>query len=306
MIAVEKPSISVLIPCYNHQDYVGETLESIWSQGYTNLEIIVVDDCSSDNSRQRLLELQPRSPVPLKLHFHEVNQGVAATLNRALSLAQGDLVTIIASDDMLAPQCFIEPVRLFTQNPLLKVVYGNGRVLEKGELGRRVHKQKVADLLMNEPNKIAEFLYTNVSPLFIQSALFKRDFLLQIGGLNGQLLADDWQLNARVFQALSSRNEFYYLNNDHFYYRIHDTNVHRNYQRQSELKAEFVEHVTPPELRSKARTNIHYAIARQALDAGLIDEAWKHLRISRGKRVWEKPAFLWKLVRKTLLNVVTR
>lgn len=306
MITVEKPFISVLIPSYNHQDYVGETLESIWSQNYSNLEIIVVDDCSSDNSRQRLQHLQQRSPVPVKLHFNEVNQGVAATLNRALSFAQGDLVAIIASDDLLAPDCLSEAVRRFEENPLLKVVYGNGRVLEGRVLGRRVHKQKVADLLAQEPKKIAEYLLTHVSPLFIQSALFKRELLLEIGGMDGQLLADDWQLNARVFQALNSRNEFGYIDNDQFYYRLHDTNVHRNYQRQRDLKLEFVEHVTPPALRATARSNIHYAIARQALDAGLIGEAWKHLRISRGIRMWEKPSFLWKLLRKSIANTWNR
>lgn len=127
-------TISVIVPTYNQAQYLGACLDSIWFQDYSKLEIIVVNDCSTDNTRQiiedfvRQVEDQdqvsfasyynqetdviertyhPRYPRPgrtFKILHNQTNQGSTRTYNRGFQAATGDYCTYIASDDICHPQ----------------------------------------------------------------------------------------------------------------------------------------------------------------------------------------------------------
>ena len=80
-----KPLVSVVIASYNHRDYITETIHSIWRQNYSNIEVIVVDDCSPDDSWMLLQELSIQSPIPMKISRNLKNSGPAETFNAARS-----------------------------------------------------------------------------------------------------------------------------------------------------------------------------------------------------------------------------
>ena len=94
-----KPLVSVLIPCYNAEKYIGETLESVFRQTWQNIEVIVVDDGSKDKSRDTIRNF--RRPN-LKL-VEQSNRGQTAALNTCLVHASGDLVQYLDADDLIAP-----------------------------------------------------------------------------------------------------------------------------------------------------------------------------------------------------------
>ena len=275
------PLISVLIPSYNHQDYIRETVESIRRQPYENIEMVVVDDCSTDGSRQVLEQLQQEPGAPIRLYLNERNRGVVPTVNAALGHAQGDLVVLFASDDLFCPDRFGTQLALFAANPDLKIVYANGRVFSDGQSGRRLHDARARELLDHPPAYIRHYLYTHTSPLFLQTALIKRSLLQAVGGFDETATADDWLLNAKFFSVMRDRNEYAYVDEDVVLYRHHEGNIHRDYERQSRLKLEFVERFTPPELKAEAFSNIHYDLARLALKSGLRSEAVKHFLASQ-------------------------
>ncbi len=96
------PAISVVVPIYNVEKYVGECLQSILYQSFQDFEVIVVDDCSTDNSPRICEEMQPAFGGRMKIVRHQTNSGgVGAPRNTGLELARGKYVTFIDSDDAL-------------------------------------------------------------------------------------------------------------------------------------------------------------------------------------------------------------
>lgn len=93
--------VSVLMPAYNHAPYVRMAVESVLRQTYGNLELIVIDDASSDDTWAVLQTFQDER---LRLRRHDTNQGAHATLNEALRLARGEIIAIINSDDVFHPR----------------------------------------------------------------------------------------------------------------------------------------------------------------------------------------------------------
>lgn len=94
------PLVSVLMPAYNHAPYVRAAVESVLGQTYGNLELVVIDDASMDETWE---VLQSFEDARLRRYRHDANQGAHATLNEALGLARGEFVAIINSDDVFAP-----------------------------------------------------------------------------------------------------------------------------------------------------------------------------------------------------------
>ncbi len=94
------PLVSIIVPNYNHGAYLRERLDSIYSQTYGNYEVILLDDCSTDDSRDILREYGEKHPDTTRLAFNEKNSGnVFAQWKKGLSLAKGELIWIAESDD---------------------------------------------------------------------------------------------------------------------------------------------------------------------------------------------------------------
>lgn len=89
---------SILAPCFNHEKYIKYFMQSILGQSFENFELIIVDDCSSDNS---IKEIEKFQDSRIKLIKHEINKGINAALNTAFEKSSGDYIVFMASDDML-------------------------------------------------------------------------------------------------------------------------------------------------------------------------------------------------------------
>ena len=92
------PEISVVIPAYNHERFLRETIDSVLGQSYENLELIIVDDGSTDKSA----EVIRRYSDPRLCYIYQENQDAYNALNRGLSLAKGSYIAILNSDDVYA------------------------------------------------------------------------------------------------------------------------------------------------------------------------------------------------------------
>lgn len=105
--------ISVIIPVYNAEKYIGATLQSVYGQTYGDFEIIAVDDCSTDNSAHILKEQAEERPVVYCLQ--EKNMGAAAARNTALSVAKGQYVAFLDSDDIWKPEKTEKQIKLMKE-----------------------------------------------------------------------------------------------------------------------------------------------------------------------------------------------
>lgn len=96
------PSIAVVIPSYNHAEYIGEAMRSVWAQSLRDLQLVVVDDGSKDDSRERILA----QADPRLLTCFQANQGAHAAINKGIELAapEARYIAILNSDDVFAPR----------------------------------------------------------------------------------------------------------------------------------------------------------------------------------------------------------
>lgn len=102
----KKPLISIIVPVYNVEDYIEECLESLVKQTYKNLEIILIDDGSTDNSGE-ICDDYVLKDTRIKC-FHQINQGVGAARNKGLEVAEGELIGFVDPDDYCDLEMFLE------------------------------------------------------------------------------------------------------------------------------------------------------------------------------------------------------
>ena len=101
-MSIEK-LVSIITPNYNCEKYISQTIESVLAQTYANWEMIIVDDCSTDNSYQIALEYAKKDKR-IHVYKNEINSGAAKSRNVAIQMAQGDYVAFLDSDDLWAPE----------------------------------------------------------------------------------------------------------------------------------------------------------------------------------------------------------
>ena len=98
-----KPKISVIVPCYQVEQYLVACLNSVCQQSFSDYEVICVEDCSKDNTMALLQGYQAQHPDLIKVVAHAHNQGVGVARNTGMAHAQGEYLTFVDSDDLLAP-----------------------------------------------------------------------------------------------------------------------------------------------------------------------------------------------------------
>jgi hypothetical protein len=118
-----RPRVSVVVPCYNYGRYLPDAVGSALDQSGLDVDVLIVDDCSTDDSAavaQRIAAADPRVDVLL----HETNRGHIQTYNDGLAKVTGDYVVLLSADDLLAPDALTRAVALMERHPRVGMVYG--------------------------------------------------------------------------------------------------------------------------------------------------------------------------------------
>ncbi|MRX73675.1 glycosyltransferase [Bacillus lacus] len=112
---MEQPLVSIITPSYNSSKYIVETIRSVQAQTYSNWEMLIVDDCSKDQSREIIGQEAKKDPR-IKLIELEVNSGAAVARNTAIQRAKGHYVAFLDSDDIWKPQKLEKQIAFMEQN----------------------------------------------------------------------------------------------------------------------------------------------------------------------------------------------
>lgn len=115
------PLVSVVIPCYNQAMFLEETIRSVQKSDYQNIEIVMVNDGSTDKTEEVCLSL--KNQYPNILYFKQANSGPSVARNFAIKKANGHLILPVDGDDLISPNYISEAVKLFDKDPDVKVVY---------------------------------------------------------------------------------------------------------------------------------------------------------------------------------------
>ncbi|KQV16430.1 hypothetical protein ASC97_11765 [Rhizobium sp. Root1203] len=121
-------TVDVAIPCYRYGNFLRECVESVLSQENVDVRVLILDDCSPDNTAEVGKQLAAQDER-IEFRRHAANQGHITTYNEGIEWASGDLFLLLSADDYLAPGALARASQLFKTNPEMSFVFGNAVLL---------------------------------------------------------------------------------------------------------------------------------------------------------------------------------
>ena len=208
------PLVSVIVPCYNQGRYLSEAIDSILDQTYSPIEIIVVDDGSTDNTS----EVAQRYASLIKYVFQN-NQGLSAARNTGIKNSSGEYLQFLDSDDRLEPDKIRVQADLLNQHPEIGIVYGDVRYFTDGNPDERKYgfdensQAWVINRWYNPSPFFTKLLINNV--MAVNCALVRCHIFERVGFFDERLRAvEDWEFWIRcaskgiVFYFIESPESF--------------------------------------------------------------------------------------------------
>lgn len=211
--------VSVLMASYNHERYLSQAIESILNQTYQDLELVIVDDCSTDNSR-KIIQAYRAKDARVRAFFHEKNLGIARTVKDCLDAAAGEFVSFIGSDDLWVEFKLEKQLSLLKKNED-NVVWSEGDIIDAdgAPTGVTFTQMHAAESRPKSGRIFNELLCDNY--IFGQSLLFKKAFCDHMD-FNGSLkYLSDYQLMVN----LAYDHNFLFIPQSLAKYRIHGQNT---------------------------------------------------------------------------------
>jgi len=225
-MAVTPPLVSVLVPLYNHANYVSRCLDSVLEDGYPRIEIIIIDDGSHDDSAafaQQWFEKQDPTLIERFELKSRPNKGVTRTLNELVGMARGNFVILVASDDFLLPGGIGARLEYLRLHPAKLAVFGDCIVVDGN--GDMTHDSGIVDLYGGHTDCLASddllalelvFNWCVTGPGFMA----RRELYDQIGLYDESLTVEDWDMYLRI----SSRDLLGFIPRPVAAYRYHGGN----------------------------------------------------------------------------------
>ena len=229
---ISSPLVSVIIITYNSAQYVFETLESAKAQTYGNIELIVSDDCSTDNTvaicKDWIKENKKRF-IRSEIITSQVNTGISANCNRGFFAARGEWIKPIAGDDILTPDCISTFLDYVKKNPGISFIFSNMEIFGNEKTS---HKKTYARTWTDRSVKSYESIKTaenQLKKLMISnnvssaSAIYRREAFNLIGGFDEEIkLLEDYPfwINAskKGYQIISIKEKL-------IRYRVNESSV---------------------------------------------------------------------------------
>lgn len=210
--------ISVIIPCYNQEEFIGETLDSVLAQTFSDYEIIIVNDGSADNSPKIINGYRDNYPDKIKI-VNQENCGLPAARNAGIREAQGEYIFPLDGDDKISSDC-LQSLYDAIQTKRADVVFS--KVVLFGQLSGL--------FILKNPTKY-NMVYSNC---VVCSSLYKKEDWLRFGGYDENMRngLEDWDFWLNFIEA---GKKFYKVKKELLFYRI-ENNFVTNMARENEEK----------------------------------------------------------------------
>ncbi|MDR1952202.1 MAG: glycosyltransferase family 2 protein [Elusimicrobiota bacterium] len=251
---MQEPLVSVIIPAYNHEKYVQESIHSIINQTYKNIELLVLDDGSKDNTWTKICQMKELCEKRfVRVDFDAwQNQGICLTLNKMIDKAKGKYIYLIASDDLAKPAAIQKQVDFLESNSEYGQVMGDNEIIDDNSC--RVFWDKDRKNIADESKAVyktfAQFLQKERPDVdfhcenfgsyeslikggnYIPNGnLFVRNIILDAGKYQKNAPLEDWYINLQM----SQRCKIKFIDEILFSYRWHSVNTAKDIKKLSEI-----------------------------------------------------------------------
>lgn len=213
------PLVTIGAANFNNGRYVIESLESIKAQTYPNIELVIVDDASQDNSPALIEEWLKTYNKPYKYIRHTINGGVCKTCNDLITNANGRYISLIATDDLYVPEKIAKQVDLLENDPSAGMVYTDTYLID--ENGKRKFGTLMTALLKcsfdyapsgDILNELQQMNFVHGLSMLIRKSVYD-----EIGGYDEALPFEDYDMNLRI----AKRYKVLFMEDILCLYRIH-------------------------------------------------------------------------------------
>jgi biofilm PGA synthesis N-glycosyltransferase PgaC len=184
----DPPLVSILVPCFNEQDNLEETISALAAQSYPNIEIVAINDGSRDRTGAALDAMQQRYPTLRVVHFAN-NQGKAMGLRMGALVARGEYLVCIDGDAVLHPNAVSHLVHHFFEGPRVGAVTGNPRIRTRSRLLGRIQVGEFSSII--GLIKRTQRIYGNVFTVSGVVCAFRRSALHMSGYWNLDMVTED-------------------------------------------------------------------------------------------------------------------
>ena len=195
---ISRPIVSVILTCFNHEDFLVRALEGVRAQTYRPIQLIVTDDASTDSSAHGIARWLATHWPDATFIRHEVNAGVCRTLNEALPYATGEFVTMTSADDWMEPERLDRLVAAFdASRDDVGLVYSGVRLVDS-------HGKELALLHTEAGSAPSGWIYREQLAMPIiptPSAMVRRSVYEILGGFNEADVVEDYDMWLRVCRS---------------------------------------------------------------------------------------------------------
>jgi glycosyltransferase involved in cell wall biosynthesis len=223
-----KNLVSVVTPVYNHEKFIAQTIKSVQSQTYQNWEMLIVDDCSTDDSWE-LIQKFAKKDSRIKVFKNKINRGLIPNWKFLIDKSKGGYIAFLEGDDVFDKKNLEEKMEIFRRYMKVGMVYCNFKIIneESNVLVEDVYKKLKTITYRNITVKPEEYLYSKILPFSTYSQIMIRRNVLFVSGYPRSFdpsakvfLPSDWDFNFRI----STKNKIYFINNTLLKYRKHFNN----------------------------------------------------------------------------------
>ena len=207
--------VSIIIPVYNCEKYICECIDSVLAQDYPNMEVIAVDDGSTDSTPELLDTYADMITV-----FHQANKGAAGAINTGIELSEGYLVTWVGADDIYLPGRVSKLVRMFIERPAVGLIYTDYVTIDAE--GKDIHAWQIPELTQELlPRQLIIHNFINAATVMVRRGAYNL-----VGGYDEEMGADcDGDM---WFRMLKAGIKFARLPETTLKYRWHEENGSHN------------------------------------------------------------------------------
>lgn len=215
-----RPLVTIAIPSYNHGKYVQDAIKSALNQTYENIELIIIDDGSTDNSVENIKELLSQCEERfVRFEFrHRANQGLCNTLNEALEWAKGQFFCTLASDDIMFPEKTNLQIEAFQIDTEIACICGGNHSINTRN-----------QIIKTNVNNYSEYefhqIFMHRFDLPASSQMIKTAILREVGGFNPNTKVEDWDLWLKLSKL---GKKIIYIPHALIGYRTHESNISKN------------------------------------------------------------------------------
>lgn len=209
-----EPLVSVCIPAYNNAEYIKDTIDSILNQTYQNIELVIVDDNSKDNTYELIQEIGDER---IKLYHNDKNLGMSGNWNRCLSLCTGKYAKLVCADDILSPDALKREVDALEANPTAVIAESDTKLIDLNGKGKGFYKRyKKSGLVDGKEICRKGFLSQDYfgAP---QANTFRRDVAEKIGGFDTDYT---YILDYDFFVSLACEGDVYIIHEPLNFFRV--------------------------------------------------------------------------------------